>query len=246
MTKKSDDIVITCALRTPIGKYNGNLGSYKSYDLGSIVIKNLLLKSKIPASDIDEVVLGQVLTGNTGQNPARQAAINGGIPINKTAYIINQVCGSGLRSIASAYQSLKAKDANIIIAGGQESMTNCDKNVMLKDGLIDVYNKYHMGVTAENVADKWNITREEQDKFAIKSQNKAAEAMKQNKFNDEIISGLIEKDEHPRSDVTIENLSSLKTIFKENGTVTAGNSSGINDGAAGVIMMRRDEAEKEI
>ena len=145
MTKKSDDIVITCALRTPIGKYNGNLGSYKSYDLGSIVIKNLLLKSKIPASDIDEVILGQVLTGNTGQNPARQAAINGGIPINKTAYIINQVCGSGLRSIASAYQSLKAKDADIIIAGGQESMTNCDKNVMLKDGLIDVYNKYHMG-----------------------------------------------------------------------------------------------------
>ena len=244
MTKKLDDIVITCALRTPIGKYNGNLGSYKSYDLGSIVIKNLLLKSKIPASDIDEVILGQVLTGNTGQNPARQAAINGGIPINKTAYIINQVCGSGLRSIASAYQSLKAKDANIIIAGGQESMTNCDKNVMLKDGLIDVYNKYHMGVTAENVADKWNITREEQDKFAIKSQNKAAEAIRQNKFKDEIISGLIEKDEHPRPDVTIENLSSLKTIFKENGTVTPGNSSGINDGAAGVIMMRRDEAEK--
>ena len=249
MTKKSDDIVITCALRTPIGKYNGNLGSYKSYDLGSIVIKNLLLKSKIPASDIDEVVLGQVLTGNTGQNPARQAAINGGIPINKTAYIINQVCGSGLRSIASAYQSLKAKDANIIIAGGQESMTNCDKNVMLKDGLIDVYNKYHMGVTAENVAEKYQITRKQQDEFAAKSQKKAADAIKNNKFKDEIVpihvknGKVFDTDEYPKKDTTSEVLATLKTVFKKNGTVTAGNASGLNDGAAALTLMTSKTAK---
>ena len=248
MTKKSDDIVITSALRTPIGKYNGNLGSYKSYDLGSIVIKNLLLKSKIPASDIDEVILGQVLTGNTGQNPARQAAINGGIPINKTAYIINQVCGSGLRSIASAYQSLKVKDANIIIAGGQESMTNCDKNVMLNDGLIDVYNKYHMGVTAENVAIKWNISREDQDKFAIDSQGKAKKAMRTGVFKPEIVpvelkKGVFDTDEHPR-EVSMAALSRLKPVFTSEGTVTAGNASGINDGAAAMIVSSEEKAKE--
>ena len=244
MQKNSKDIVITNALRTPIGRYKGKLASYQAHDLGSEVIKNLLQESKISPDEIDEVVMGQVLTGNTGQNPARQCAIKGGIPNNKTAYIINQVCGSGLRSIASGYQSLKLQDSKIIIAGGQESMTNCNKDVMLKDGLIDVYNKYHMGVTAENVASKWNISRKEQDNFSFNSQQKAQEALKKNKFKDEMIdiSGI--KDEHPRSDVTLKSLSNLKTVFKENGTVTPGNSSGINDGAAAVIIMDRQEAEK--
>ena len=244
MSKKSEDIVITNALRTPIGKYKGILAKHQAHDLGSVVIKNLLLESNISPEDIDEVIMGQLLTGNTGQNPARQALIKSGIATNKTAYLINQVCGSGLRSIASAYQSLKANDSNIIIAGGQESMTNCDKDLMLKDGLIDVYNNYHMGVTAENVAEKWDISRNDQDKFAVNSQNKVQEALANNKFREEIITGLAEKDEHPRSNVTLESLSSLKTIFKENGTVTPGNSSGVNDGAAGVIIMKRNEAEK--
>ena len=244
MTKNSNDIVITNALRTPIGKYKGNLANYEAHDLGSIVIKNLLIQSKLTPEQIDEVIMGQVLTGNTGQNPARQAAIKAGIPNEKTAYIINQVCGSGLRSIVSGYQNLKLNDANVIIAGGQESMTNCDKDVMLKDGLVDVYNRYHMGVTAENVAEKWNISRKEQDIFALDSQYKAQVAIKNNKFNDEILKDFGVFDEHPRSDVSIDSLAKLKTIFKENGTVTPGNSSGINDGAAGVIIMKRQESDK--
>ena len=244
MTKNSNDIVITNALRTPIGKYKGKLASYKAHELGSIVIKNLLIQSKLNPEQIDEIIMGQVLTGNTGQNPARQAAIKAGIPNEKTAYIINQVCGSGLRSIVSGYQNLKLNDASIIIAGGQESMTNCDKDVMLKDGLVDVYNKYHMGVTAENVAEKWNISRKEQDIFALESQVKAQAAIKNNKFNNEILEEFDFFDEHPRSDVSIDSLAKLKTIFKENGTVTPGNSSGINDGAAGVIIMKRQESDK--
>ena len=244
MIKNSKDVVITNALRTPIGKYKGNLSKYHADDLGANVIKNLLKQSKIFPEDVDEIVLGQVLTGNTGQNPARQSAIKAGIPKEKTAYIINQVCGSGLRSIASAYQSIVVKDSKIVIAGGQESMTNSDKDLMLKDGLIDVYNKYHMGVTAENVAKKWNVSRNDQDTFALNSQIKVKEAIKKNKFKDEIISDLTDIDEHPRNDVSLESLSALKPVFKENGTVTAGNSSGINDGAAGVILMTRGEAEK--
>ena len=245
MTKKSEDIVITNALRTPIGKYNGGLSSYEAHDLGAEVIKNLIKQSNILPEDIDEIIMGQVLTGKTGQNPARQAAIKAGIPKNKTAYLINQVCGSGLRSIAAGYQAILSKDSNILIAGGQESMTNCEKDVMLKDGLIDVYNGYHMGVTAENVAEKWGITRKEQDEFALSSQIKTQTALKNNKFKNEIIKDLTDFDEHPRPDVTIENLSNLKTVFKENGTVTAGNSSGINDGAAGVILMTRKQAEEK-
>ncbi len=244
MSKNLNDIVITTALRTPIGKYRGKLASYQAHELGSKIIINLLNNSKVSPNDIDEIIIGQVLTSNTGQNSARQAALKSGIPIEKTAYLINQVCGSGLRSIVSAYQSLKARDANIIIAGGQESMTNCDKDVMLKDGLIDAYNQYHMGVTAENVAEKWNISRYQQDQFALESQQKTQEAIKKNKFKQEIISDLISEDEHPRKDISLESLSSLKAVFKENGTVTPGNSSGINDGAAGVLIMRREEAEK--
>ncbi len=244
MQKNLNDIVITNALRTPIGKYNGNLASYQAHDLGSEIIKKLLIDSKISPEEIDEVIMGQVLTGNAGQNPARQCANKAGIPNNKTAFIVNQVCGSGLRSIALGYQSVKLNDTKIIIAGGQESMTNCDKDVMLKDGLIDAFKKYHMGITAENVAEQWSISRKQQDNFAFNSQLKAQLAINKNKFKDEMIDILGFKDEHPRKNVTLENLSNLKTVFKNNGTVTPGNSSGINDGSAGVIIMKRLEAEK--
>ena len=243
MAKKSKDIVIVSALRTAIGKYKGMWKKYHAHDLGEAVIRNILSKSKIEPNFIDEVIMGQVLTADTGQNPARQAAMRAGIPKEKTGYIINQVCGSGLRSIVAGYQSILLGDAKIVIAGGQESMTNSREETMLKDGLIDAYNNYHMGITAENVAEKWNISREDQDAFAISSQLKAHEAIKNKKFIEEIIDNSFE-DEHPRKGVTIDNLSKLKPVFKENGTVTAGNSSGINDGSAAVQLMRRDESEK--
>ena len=243
MKQKSKDIVITTALRTAIGKYKGIWKKYQAHDLGKDVIKKILNNSKVEPNFIDEIIMGQVLTTNTGQNPARQAAIKAGIPKEKTGYVINQVCGSGLRSIVLGYQSILLGDAKIIIAGGQESMTNSKKEIMLKDGLIDVYNNYHMGVTAENVASKWNVSRKDQDDFALLSQLKAQEAIKNKKFLDEIIDTKIE-DEYPRRDVSIDSLSKLKPAFKESGTVTAGNSSGINDGAAGVLIMSREEAEK--
>jgi len=243
MTKKSKDIVFTTALRTAIGKYKGMWSKYQAHDLGESVIKNILKESKVEPKLVDEVIMGQVLTGDTGQNPARQAAIRAGIPKEKTGYVINQVCGSGLRSIVAGYQSILLDDAKIVIAGGQESMTNSKEETMLKDGLIDAYNNYHMGITAENVAEKWNISRQEQDAFAVSSQLKAQEAIKNKKFLEEIINKPSE-DEHPRKEVTIESLSNLKPAFKENGTVTAGNSSGINDGAAAVLLMRRDESDR--
>jgi acetyl-CoA C-acetyltransferase len=243
VTKKSKDIVFTTALRTAIGRYKGMWNKYQAHDLGETVIKNILSKSEVEPKFIDEVIMGQVLTGDTGQNPARQAAIRAGIPKEKTGYVINQVCGSGLRSIVAGYQSILLGDAKIVIAGGQESMTNSKEEMMLKDGLIDAYNNYHMGITAENVAEKWNISRKDQDTFAASSQSKAQEAIKNNKFKQEIIDKSLD-DEHPRSGVTIENLSKLKAAFKENGTVTAGNSSGINDGSAAVQLMSRDESEK--
>ena len=243
MTKKSKDIVLTTALRTAIGRYEGMWKKYQAHDLGKAVIKNILNKSKVEPNFIDEVIMGQVLTGDAGQNPARQAAIRAGIPKEKTGYVINQVCGSGLRTIVAGYQSVLLGDAKIVIAGGQESMTNSKKEIMLKDGLIDAYNNYHMGVTAENVAEKWNISRKDQDDFAASSQSKVQEAIRNKKFIEEIIHKPSE-DEYPRQGVTIENLSKLKPAFKEDGTVTAGNSSGINDGAAGVLIMTREEAEK--
>jgi len=243
MTKKSKDIVFASALRTAIGKYRGIWNNFQAHDLGENVIKNILSKTKIDPNFIDEVIMGQVLTGGTGQNPARQAAIRAGIPKEKTGYIINQVCGSGLRSIAAGYQSILLEDAKIIIAGGQESMTNSKEEIMLKDGLIDVYNNYHMGITAENVAEKFEISRKDQDIFAASSQLKAEDAIKNKKFNEEIIDKL-NNDEHPRKGITEENLSKLKPAFKENGTVTAGNSSGINDGAAAVLLINRSESEK--
>jgi len=243
MTKKSNDIVFTVALRTAIGKYKGMWKKHQAHDLGQTVIKNIIKKSKVEPNFIDEIVMGQVLTGGTGQNPARQAAIRAGIPKEKTGYVINQVCGSGLRAIVAGYQSILLGDAKIVIAGGQESMTNSKEEIMLKDGLIDAYNNYHMGITAENVADKWNISRKDQDAFAVSSQLKAQEAIKNKKFMEEIVDELSE-DEHPRKEVTIDNLSKLKPAFKKNGTVTAGNSSGINDGSAAVQLMNREESEK--
>jgi len=242
MPKNLKDIVFVSALRTSIGKINGVYSKYKSHELGALVIKETLSRTNLDPKKIDEVIMGQVLTGLTGQNPARQSAISANIPIEKTAYVINQVCGSGLRSVAAAYQSILSNDAKIIIAGGQESMSNSTEEAMLKDGLIDAYNNYHMGITAENVSEKWNISRKEQDNFAFESQNKTQQAIKNKKFKEEIISNF--PDEHPRSNVTIKNLSELKPAFKKNGTVTAGNSSGINDGAAAVLLMRRDESEK--
>ncbi len=244
MTKKQTDIVFTTAVRSAIGKYKGIWSKKYAHDLGGAVIKNILTRSKVEPKFIDEVIMGQVLTADTGQNPARQAAIKAGIPKEKTGYVINQVCGSGLRSIVAGYQSILIGDAKIIIAGGQESMTNSKEETMLKDGLIDAYNNYHMGITAENVADKWNISRQEQDNFAFSSQSKANEAIKNKKFIDELIDESF-KDEHPRSNISIENLSKLKPAFKKNGTVTAGNSSGINDGAAAVLLMNRQESEKK-
>ena len=262
-------IVITSALRTAVGSLNKTLKNVSASDLGSNVISSLLKESKIKSDDIDEVILGQVLTGGTGQNPARQAAIKSGIPLEKPAYIVNQVCGSGIRSVASGFQSIKNGDSKIVIAGGQENMSLAPHAIhlrdgkklgdtdlidtMIRDGLWDAFNGYHMGVTAENVAEKFQITREEQDKFAYSSQEKALKAQKTNKFNEEIINQKVkskkneinfDKDEHPREGVNLETLSRLKPVFKKNGTVTAGNASGINDGAAAVIMMTNEDAEK--
>jgi len=260
MSIKEKSIVITSALRTAIGTFNGSLKNMEAQDLGSIVIKENIKKSKLKSNEVEEVIMGQVLTTAAGQNPARQAAIKAGVPIEKTAYVINQVCGSGLRAIAAGYQSILANDSSVIIAGGQESMTNAPHAIhfrkykkleetnlidtMIKDGLWDAFNGYHMGVTAENVAQKWKITRKEQDDFALASQTKAEIAQKKGNFKDEIIPTVLKFDEHPRNGMTIEKLEKLKPSFKNDGTVTPGNASGINDGAAAVVLMSQNEAEK--
>ena len=242
----NSSVYIVAAQRTQIGKKNGGLKKFLAHDLGSHVIKSLIKKINLEPKNIDEVIMGQVLTGNQGQNPARQAAINAGVPVDKTAYIINQVCGSGLRSVASAYQSILLGEADIVLAGGQESMSNTEDEVLLKDGLVDAFGSYHMGITAENVAEKWQITRAMQDEFSINSQSKALKAMKENKFKDEIAGGLIDHDddEHPRTGLTLEKLSQMNPVFKKDGTVTVANSSGINDGAAGVVVMSEKETKK--
>jgi len=264
-----DQIVITQANRTAVGSLNKSLKNIASYQLGAKVISEIINKTKIKKEDVDEVVLGQVLTGGTGQNPARQAAMHAGIPKEKPAYVVNQVCGSGLRSVVSAFQSIKSGDSKIILAGGQENMSLAPHAIhlrdgkklgdteitdtLIKDGLWDAFHGYHMGITAENVAEKFQVTREEQDRFALKSQEKALKAQKESKFKNEIINFKIKskkaeldfnEDEHPREGVSLETLSRLKPVFKENGTVTAGNASGINDGAAAVILMSNEEAEK--
>ena len=268
MTKELSDVVITSALRTPIGIYRGSLKELNADKLGSICIKEVIKNSKLKADDIEQVVMGQVLTSATGQNPARQASVNAGIPVSKPAHIVNQLCGSGLRAVASAYQSVKLKENKIVIAGGQESMSKAPHAIfyreerklseeqlvdtMIHDGLIDAFNIYHMGVTAENVAEKYKITRKEQDLFSLDSQQKTEKTIKENRFKDELITFEIKKndkietfkkDEYPRENLNIEKLESLKTVFKDNGTVTAGNSSGLNDGAAALVLMSREEAE---
>ena len=268
MSKKSNDVVITAALRTPIGTYKGSLKGLEAHKLGAIAIKEVVYKSKLKADDIDEIIMGHVLTSGLGQNPARQASINAGIPVSKPAHIINQVCGSGLRSVISGYQSICLDENKIVVAGGQENMSRAPHAIfyrennklsenklidtMINDGLIDSFNNYHMGVTAENVADKYQISRDEKDMFALNSQEKTQRAIDKDKFKNELIKlqinvdqkkFIFEKDEHPRSNLTLEDLKKLKTVFKKNGTVTAGNSSGINDGAAAVILMSREEAE---
>ena len=268
MTKKPNDVVITAALRTPIGTYKGSLKNLSADKLGALAIKESVYKSKLKSDDIDEVIMGHVLTSGLGQNPARQASIHAGIPVSKPAHIINQVCGSGLRSVISGYQSIKLRENKIIVAGGQENMSRAphaifyredkklDENkladTMINDGLIDSFNNYHMGITAENVAEKYKISRDEQDLFALNSQEKTQKATNENRFKNELIklkintddnNFIFEKDEHPRNNLNLEDLKKLKTVFKENGTVTAGNSSGINDGAAATILMSREEAE---
>ena len=237
-----DDIIITSAFRTPIGSFQGSLKNHKATELGTAVVKRCMEHSNLNGSEIDTVILGQVLQAGCGQNPARQTAINSGIDIDKTATTINQVCGSGLAAITLGFSSLKLNDAKSVIAGGQESMTNSIHDQMMKDGLTDAFYNYHMGVTAENVAAKYNISRQEQDEFALQSQHKANLAINKKKFDDEIINDDI--DEHPRNGITINDLSKLNSVFKEKGTVTPGNSSGINDGAAAVVLTTRELAEK--
>ena len=265
----SKTVVITSATRTAIGSLGKSLKNISGDELGSTVIKETIQRSRINPEDVDEVILGQVLTGGTGQNPARQAAMKSGIPKEKPAYVVNQVCGSGIRSVASGFQSINSGDSKIVVAGGQESMSLAPHAIhlrdgkklgdaelidtMVKDGLWDAFHGYHMGITAENVATKFQVTRQEQDKFALNSQEKALNAIKENKFKEEITKVKIKskkaeidfsKDEHPREGISLDGLTRLKPFFQKEGTVTAGNASGINDGAAAVTLMSDEEAKK--
>ena len=266
MNNSMNEVVIVEAIRTPIGAYKGSLKELSADKLGSIVIREILRKSKLDKDDIDEVIMGQVLTAGGGQNPARQAAINAGINISKPAHLVNQVCGSGLRAVISGYQSIKLGEAKNVISGGQENMSLAPHSIfyrdnkkilekhlidtMINDGLIDAFNNYHMGVTAENVAKKFNITRVDQDDFALNSQKKTETAINKNRFEEELIkinqSGInLDIDEHPRKKLTKLDLEKLKTVFQKDGTVTPGNSSGINDGAAALLLTSLDEAKKK-
>ena len=263
------NVVITSANRTAVGAFQKSLKNIDADKLGSCVITDTINKLRLTPQSIDEIIIGQVLTGGTGQNPARQAALRSGVPKEKPAYLVNQVCGSGLRSVVSAFQSIKSGNSNIILAGGQENMSLAPHAIhlrggkkfgdaelidtMIKDGLWDAFNGYHMGVTAENVAEKFQISRDDQDRFALKSQEKALLAQKENKFKDEIVGYNIKskkseinfcKDEHPREGINLDTLSKLKPVFKKDGTVTAGNASGLNDGAALVTVMNETEAKK--
>ena len=263
------DIVITSAKRTPIGKFMGSLSSFSAPDLGSLVIDSLISETGISKDIIDEVILGQVLTGGSGQNPARQTSMLSNLPEKVSALTVNQVCGSGLRSIAIASQSISSGQSNIIIAGGQESMTNAHhtinvrnglkmgdgklKDSMIIDGLWCAMNNYHMGTTAENIAEKFNISKKEQDEFATLSQNKAENAQKNGHFESEILSVIVKsrkdeisfnQDEFPRHGTTFDKINTLKPVFDKNGTVTAGNASGLNDGAAAVLIMTEKKASE--
>ena len=266
MNNKLKEVVIVAAVRTPIGSYNGSLKNIKAHQLGATVIKEVLNRTGTYHDEIDEVIMGQVLTAGAGQNPARQASVIAGLPVSIPSHIINQVCGSGLRAVISGYQSIKLNEVKKVISGGQENMSMAPHsiyyreneivkeneliNTLTNDGLIDAFNKYHMGVTAENVANKLNISREEQDNFAIKSQTKTQNAIFKKKFNEELTSvklkdGYFLKDEHPRKNLELSDLKKLKTVFKKDGTVTPGNSSGINDGAAALLLTTLEEAENK-
>ncbi len=264
-----EDVVIVSGVRTPVGSFNGALASVPAHELGRTAIKAALERAGVPPADVSEVILGQILTAAQGQNPARQASINAGVPQESPAWIVNMVCGSGLRSVALGSQAIKNGDSRIVVAGGQESMSQSTHaaylragtkmgsldlmDTMLKDGLWDAFNGYHMGVTAENVAREWQITREEQDRFAVGSQNKAETAKKAGRFKDEIVAvtikerkgeRVVDTDEYIRDGSTYEAMSGLKPAFQKDGTVTAGNASGINDGAAALVLMSAKEADR--
>ena len=263
------DVVIVGAARTPIGAFSGGLSTVPAAELGTTAIKAALARAGVDAADVNEVIMGQVLTAGLGMNPARQASMGAGVPKESTAYTINQVCGSGLRTVALGMQAILSGDSSVVVAGGQENMSMSPHTMhlrtgtkmgdtqmvdtMIKDGLWDYFNGYHMGQTAENVAEKWQITREEQDTFALASQNKAEAAQKAGKFTDEIVPVVmktrkgevtVDADEYPRHGTTIENLAKLRPAFTKDGSVTAGNASGINDGASAVVLMSADEAAK--
>jgi acetyl-CoA C-acetyltransferase len=263
------EIVIAAAARTPVGTFNGGLSSVPAHYLGQVAIAEAIKRAGVDAGEVSEVIMGQILSAGEGQNPARQAAIGAGIPVEATAYGINQLCGSGLRTVALGYQAIRNGDSTIVVAGGQESMSQAPHcihlrngvkmgdasmvDTMIKDGLWDAFNGYHMGNTAENVAQRWQITREQQDQFAVASQNKAEAAQKAGRFKDEIVpvtiktrkgDVVVENDEHPKHGTTLEALMKLRPAFDKNGTVTAGSASGINDGAAAVVLMSAKEAAR--
>ena len=264
-----DDIVIVGAARTPVGAFNGALASLPAHDLGKIAIQAALDRAGIEAGTVSEVIMGQILTAGQGQNPARQASIGAGIPVETPAWGVNQLCGSGLRAVALGYQAIMNGDSEIVVTGGQESMSQAPHvahlrngvkmgdlqmvDTMIKDGLWDAFNGYHMGNTAENVARQWQITRAQQDEFAVASQNKAEAAQKAGRFKDEIVPVtvntrkgdiVVDADEYPRHGTTLDAVSKLKPAFEKDGTVTAGNASGINDGAAAVVLMKASEAAR--
>jgi acetyl-CoA C-acetyltransferase len=265
----NDDIVIVSAARTPVGAFNGSLGSLPAHELGRIAIKGALERAGVEGARVSEVIMGQILTAGQGQNPARQASIAAGIPVESPAWGVNQLCGSGLRAVALGYQAIKNGDSEIVVAGGQESMTQAPHaaylrsgqkmgslemvDTMIKDGLWDAFNGYHMGNTAENVAKQWQITRAQQDEFAVGSQNKAEAAQKAGKFKDEIAPVVIKSrkgdvtvdtDEYPKHGTTLDSVGKLRPAFDKEGTVTAANASGINDGAAALVLMKASEAAK--
>ncbi|MBL8577579.1 MAG: acetyl-CoA C-acetyltransferase [Mesorhizobium sp.] len=265
----SASIVVAGAARTPVGSFNGAFANVPGHELGAVAVREALVRSKVEASEVDEVILGQILTAAQGQNPARQAAMAAGIPQEATAWGLNQLCGSGLRAIAIGMQQITSGDAKIIVAGGQESMSMAPHaqylragvkmgdlklvDTMIKDGLTDAFHGYHMGITAENVARKWQLTREEQDRFAVASQNKAEAAQNAGRFKDEIVpvtikgrkgDTIVDQDEYIRVGTTLETVAKLKPAFDKDGTVTAANASGINDGAAAVVLMTEEEAAR--
>ncbi|MET0193943.1 MAG: acetyl-CoA C-acetyltransferase [Hyphomicrobiaceae bacterium] len=269
MSKDAETIVIASAARTPVGAFNGALASQPAHELGRVAIKAALERARVEPGDVSEVIMGQILSAGQGQNPARQASINAGIPVDAPAWGMNQLCGSGLRAVALGAQQIQDGSAKIVVAGGQESMSqapHCSHmrdgtkmgdvkfiDTMIKDGLWDAFNGYHMGNTAENVARQWQITREEQDRFAVASQNKAEAAKKAGKFKDEIVPVVIKtrkgetvfaEDEYIKDGVTIESIAKLKPAFDKEGSVTAANASGINDGAAAVVLMTLEEARR--